>query len=557
MIATNGIHPPIDLSEELQRLRADVEQLGNTNELLSETVTELQLLTDETGWMRLSGQGDDIQFDRQQLRDRTRLCRQFYINNPIVLRSVTVKRFYVWGQDVNIVAKDDAINAVIQSFGDDLKNRVELTSHQARMLKEVDLEIDGNIFFVFFVNADNGHTRVRTIPFDEVEDVICNPQDSKEPWFYKRVWQERTFNEATGTYSDKQREDYYPDWGYFPNPKPAAIAGKPVHWDAPVYHVKVGGLSSWKFGLSEVHAAIDWAAAYRIHLERWATITKALSQFAMQVTDVKSKASALAGKAIMQTGLPNSGNNPAKLPGSTFIGIDGVKIEPIRTGGATTSPGDGRHLALMAYMVGGLPETFYGDASVGSLATAQSLDRPTELMMRDRQTFWADVLRNIYQFVLMKAVDSTNGPLRGIGRIATEADGSDGTDRIVWNEGVNGRIDIDFPPLISSDIAAQINAVVAAATLNGSADAGTIPRQTLSKMLLTRLSASDVDDILALMFDDEGNPLQDDTQDDTPPTIVTPTRLALPAPIPTAEAMMVEAVKELRAALAVALQGAV
>src|SRR5690606_19652667 len=92
--------------------------------------------------------------------------------------------------------------------------------------------------------------------------------------------------------------------------------------------------------------------------------------------------------------------NPAPVVGSTFISGAGVKLEAVKTSGATVSAEDGRRIMLMVAAAMNLPETFYGDASVGSLATAKSLDRPTELAIKDRQSLWIDVLNAIHDFVL-------------------------------------------------------------------------------------------------------------------------------------------------------------
>ena len=61
----------------------------------------------------------------------------------------------------------------------------------------------------------------------------------------------------------------------------------------------------------------------------------------------------------------------------------------------------------------GLPESFFGDVSVGTLATARSLDRPTELKFHSRQTLWADVLRDLLGYVIDQAVTAPRGQLQG------------------------------------------------------------------------------------------------------------------------------------------------
>lgn len=551
--STNGIHPPeTSLSEQ-------VTQLAFNNEVLTERLAALELAQDDQGWQRLVGSAD-TEFSREGLRNITLLARVMYLKNPLLLRGVTVKKFYVWGSGMNVKAKDDDINAVIQAFMDDLKNKVELTSHAARMGKEVDLQVDANIFFIFFVSKSTGHVRMRSIPFAEIEDVITNPDDAKEPWYYKRVWVEQRLNFDTGTYEPIQRTAYYPDYGYDPETRPASIGGFPIQWDTPIYHVKVGGFSGWKFGLSEIYAALDWARAYKEFLENWATITKALARFAWTLTTPGGKTGIATAKARLGTtiGNGNGETNPPSVAGSMFIAAqDGATLNPVKTAGATTSADDGRRMSLMAMAVLGLPETFFADASVGSLATAKSLDRPTELMMIDRQTFWADVHRNIYNFVLLMAVKY--GPLKGKAEIVVDEDGSDGTERLVWNEGIDPGIDIDFPPLVTDDIVAQVNALVAAVTLNGNADAGILPKKVITTAFANLLSIPNAEDIVDELFNDDGTLKNPPPQPAVAPTTGTPSPVvgATPPanPVPAAEAQMVEAVREIREALAAVLRG--
>lgn len=520
-----------------------ITQLANTNELLTERLAALELALEDRDWLRFLANGER-EFSREGLRTITQIARLMYIKNPLILRGVSVKRLYVWGQGVNIHAPDPDINAVLQAFMDDPKNKAELTSHQARMAKEVELTTDGNIFFVFFANLSTGKTRLRSIPLDEISEIITNPDDSKEPWYYARHWQRGI----------EARVEYHPDWRYNPDIKPATYNNKPVKWDAPVYHVKVGGFSDWHFGLSEVYAAIDWAKAYKSFLENWATIVQAYARFAFQLTTPGGKSGITAAKTKLQTTLGtgnSSETNPAPLPGSTFIAGEGVKIDPIRTSGATTSADDGRRMALMAMAVMGLPETFFGDASVGSLATAKSLDRPTELMMQDRQTLWVDIHRNIFDYVLIQAIKSPSGPLTGLGRVVNVGDDSDGTEAILWNADIDKTIDIDFPPIIADDTGAKVNSIVDAATLKGQPRAATFTDKTLAKMLLNALGEHEIDEEITKLFGDSDTLLNPPA-----PRVQTPNG-AQPAPATAAESMMLEAVRELREAIAQAMREAV
>src|SRR5262249_50712420 len=156
------------------------------------------------------------------------------------------------------------------------------------------------------------------------------------------------------------------------------VRGVPVRWDAPIYHIKTGGFSDMRFGVPEIYAAVDWAKAYKEFLEDWATITRALSRFAWKASTKGGQRGVAALKSRLSTTLGSGAGmgetTPPPVTGSIAVMSEGNNLEPIKTAGATTSMEDGRRLLLMVCSALGLPETFFGDVSVGTLATATSLD---------------------------------------------------------------------------------------------------------------------------------------------------------------------------------------
>jgi len=496
------------LKDELIFSEIASRQQSSNYELLKERIAELELALEDTGWLRLGDETLD-EFSRDGLRTITRLGRLFFLKNPLVQRGIKVQMYYVWAQGMSVKARQPKINDLIQSFMEDEKNRVELTDHQARMMKEKELQTDGNLFFVFFTDKSTGRVRLRTMPFGEIDDVIRNPEDSKEPWYYQRSYVEQQFTPEGGLLGMKQITEYYPDWQYNPATKPATINRKECHWDRPVYHIKVGGFSDWKFGVSEVYASIDWARAYKEFLEDWASITRAYRRFAFKMTGLTSKAEIAASKAKLQTTYASGGGiseetQPPPVTGAVAYLKGDRDLQPVRTAGATVSAEDGRRILLMVASAVGLPETFFGDVSVGTLATAKSLDRPTELAMLDRQQLWANIHEGIFDYALLQAVKAPSGPLRGLGKIVEDKDDGNIRQRVEWNEGVDSWIDIDFPPLIESDVEKMIMAIVDAATLKGLPLAGTIPAKDVSRMILSALGEPDVDELLEILFPEDG-----------------------------------------------------
>jgi hypothetical protein len=528
---------------------AQIQQLQGENIELQERLAALEMALEADGWRMLTMQADQ-EFSREGLRLITELSRIMSLKNPLIKRGVQVQRLYVWGQGWNVKASDPDVQGVLDAFMKDPKNQVELTSHQARMQKETEQTTDGNTFFVFFVNALTGRVRVRTFQFEEVIEIVCDPQDAKSPWYYKRSWSEQTLDAGSGAIATMVKTAYYPDWRYNPVNKPASIGSYPVRWENPVYHIKTGGFSNWKFGCSEIYAAIDWSRAYKEFLEDWASIVRAYRRFAFQLSTPGGKSAIAAAKAKLGTTYGAGGlgaeTNPAPVVGSTFVAGDNVNLTPVRTSGATVAAEDGRRLLLMVAAAVGLPETFFGDVSVGTLATASSLDRPTELAMRDRQTFWQDIFQAIFDFVLLWAVKAPRGPLRGLGTVVVERDGDEISETVDWGD-VDAHIDIDFPPIRSEALDAQMRAIVSAATLDGKAPAGTLDLMTTARLMLVALGVDDIDAILQKLFDEEGRALNPVGQgvDGTNGSDATDGATDGAA----VEAMMVRAVRELRDAL--------
>ena len=345
-------------------------------------------------------------------------------------------------------------------------------------------------------------------------EVISDPQDKATPWYYKRSWLQESFNPATGQRVSSQQVCYYPDWRYRPTTRPPTIAGSPVAWDSPIYHITVGSFSDWTWGLSEVYAAIDWARAYKEFLEDWATITRALARFAWKRATRGTAKAVQAAKRQMNTTLGYNGyageTNPPPVAGAVAIMGEGENLEPIKTAGATTSMEDGRRLLLMVAAAQNLPETFYGDSSVGSLATARSLDRPTELAMLARQQLWREVYNNLCGYQLREAVrvarrstiDSGLIPLRAVAQLVQI---DDTTQQVSWGtdpatgRGFDASINQTWPAIVEIDPKAEIETIMQAAPA--------IPNpRFIASLILQALRVSDSDDILDELYPPDDQP---------------------------------------------------
>lgn len=483
LLNTNGDEIIVDVTE------ADV--LAMSAELLESRIAELEFALEDVGWHELGGVGRR-EFSRDALRRIIALSRLMAIKNPLIRRAVAVSGFYVWAQGVEVSCDDDQANTLIQQFMDDRANKAEFFGHQGRLTKDHTLRTTGNVFFTFVTNRLQGDVALRSIDVDEIIDIVQNPDDRAEVWFYRRQWTQLDFDIASGVTNTRPMQAWYPDWQHQP---PAAeqishIGMYLVHWDQPIYHLKVGGQEGMRFGIPETYAALDWAKAYTAFLEDWATIVRSLSRFAWKKVSKRGKAGSEATRLNSTAGTGGSfrETNPSPNPGSVFVQPEGSgDLTPIAKTGATIDSDSGKPLRLMAAAALNLPDTILsGDSDQGNLATAKTLDRPTELGFLERQELWAEFIRDVCGYRLDVADASAQSQLsKSSTADGLQVDQADDTTTIT----------VAFPPILEADVAELLQAITAADAL------GLVPDGTILRLALTALGVDDIDEIVAMLPD--------------------------------------------------------
>lgn len=455
----------------------------SNNELLQERIAELELALDDVGYERIGDSNFDKQFTKASIDKIAAMARVYWLKNPLVKRAVATQANYVFGQGVDVVAANEDVQTVVDAFMEDSKNRAELTGEQAILTKEVELQVTANLFFTFFTDPINGATRVRTIPLNEITRIIYNPDDSKEPWYYYRQWQQP---KEAGSQKYEMHQAMYPDINYMPK------GGLPKHFNGievmalnPVYHVKTNCLSDMEYGVSEIYAAIDWAKAYKDFLEDWYTIVKSLSKFAWKATS-KSGATGMGQAKQVLEGAINGGSNPANgdLPGQAaqvWMSSDNFDLAPMPKSGATVSVDDGRRALLMVCAATGIYEHYFGDPSTGNLATAKAMEQPMLLMFQERQELWTDVFNTILGYVINQSALKPGGKLKGVMSF------NDYGESYVEMGDTDRSVDVKFPPILQEDVNERIDAIVKSVTLSGQTPANTIDLKTATTQMLTAL----------------------------------------------------------------------
>ncbi len=379
-----------------------------------ERLWELELALEDRGWVReltLS----NFEFSLFGIHRIIALCRLYNIKNPLVRRGIQVHGFYVFGRGVTISSDDDDTNQVLQEFFTNPRNASEL-GHRALVQKVASVWTDGNLYSIFFRDKLTGELLMRSLDPIEIVEIVSDPDDSSMERFIHRRWMSQDFDAATGVHTPKPAEAWYPALRYEPEPgdRPEMINNVPVHWDAPVLHLKVGGQPKWQMGVPLAYPAIDYARAVKKLIDNWCSIQEAMARFSWQV-ETQGGLPAIANlKQTFATTLAIGDGtmyeqNPPPTTAAAWISGPGNKLQMSKTSGMIDGPEVGRRVAHLVYMVFGFPETFFADASVGSLATAESLDRPTELMILEAQELW----REWAQTIAVAVIDSSDAAPKG------------------------------------------------------------------------------------------------------------------------------------------------
>lgn len=469
----------------------EVNGLTETVNLLESQLTQLEQALLEPGWQRLSAVAD-LEFTREGFATISRLCRIMGIKNPLLRRAIAVKTYYVFGQGVEVSAKDDTVAPVIDRLKKNRGNQATLFSQGAQAEIQRAKMTDSNLFFALFTSPRTGAVQVRDVPFDEIQRVVYNPQDRAEPWFYERAWSEVDQSGPMLSPTSNLRRELYPDIDYQPAQRPSTFGSLPVRWDSPVLHATSNKPRNWMFGVPELYPALDWARAHSEYLDDFRKLIKVLAKIAWSLTGVKGSQLERA-----KTQLANATAADANV-GQAWVGDQGGgQLEPMmKSGGVSVEPKDSREFSLMVSAATDIPETMLkGDPSTGNLATATTLDRPTELAMEwDRRWYGEDIVDRICQYAIDQAVIAPQGPLRGVvGRDEY------GRREVTLTGEASREIAIDWPPLQERSMEEIKNTLVGSA--NGLANLAGMPGAELLRVALTALDVDGVDEIVAAAED--------------------------------------------------------
>lgn len=360
--------------------------LDEWTEILTEAYKDLPdvFSSEDKGWVNLSATsavGQNVLSDAGR-KQAVQKARYYATIDPLARQAIRLWTDYSFGTGMTWTAKDEKTSEVLSNFWDAPANKTVLSAHGQRKSSDK-LLIDGEVFFAVFLGSQ-GQATIRRIDPLEITEIITNPDDLEDMKYFKREWSPVTGQPKTGYYRSmaNQKDESVKDW-----------IGNTVHAteDAIVYQLAIN--TTGQRGNSTLLPTLDWIKLYRQFLASRVAIMLALARFAWKVK-IKGGSQAVAdAKGIYHEQTPAAG--------SVAVENMGADLQPIRTdSGARNAYEDGRQIKLQIASGTGWPEQYFGDISIGNLATAKTVELPVMKMCQSYQSIWAGAYNDIDQLVL-------------------------------------------------------------------------------------------------------------------------------------------------------------
>lgn len=459
------------------------------HDLLSEAVG--QRLPSEPGWAPLGSFGPDAVtgLNRRQINDEV---RQYYHSDPTLHYMVELENAYTFSRGVSVKAQDPDIDAWLQRFWRHPSNRASLTTAKAQWDLNKELQLEGELFFLFYTSTLTGQVTVRTLPPTQVHKIVTARGDAQMQQLY--YGQFHASERSSSPYwlldyrvADTSRQLAQPDL-VGPNTE---IAVMQVLSDA------LGGR-----GLSPKRTSVRWIKALTGFMQDRAVLTLAGSTFAFK-QKIKGNRQALE-LALARWGAYASqlkydkDETERRQGGTTFVENEASNLEQLKFDTmAANAYQDMRMFRQLAGIGSGVFEHYLGDPSTGNLATATAMELPMLKLFEFRQQFWADVFSEIFHYVLLQGV--RYGRLGGQAQV--ELDQSGGYP--MWVVEPVRRTDLTieaiFPPIVQKDIAVQASALAQVAAAEATTGQQLLPPDKKAHIALNLFGEKDAGAVIETM----------------------------------------------------------
>lgn len=342
---------------------------------------EKDLRLEDEGWINLSAIAGEIITSQERILNLNK-SRLYYLKDPLGKQAIRLWTDYTFGSGMTWQTEDDKAKEVLKAFWGSKANKAVLSARGQRKSSDK-LLVDGEVFFAIFLGPE-GNTKIRRIDPLEITEIIANPEDKEDVKFYRRQW-----SDGQG----KMHDAIYRSTTNIKGEAAPAVTGTNVKHteEALVYHLAYNTIS--QRGNPLLLPALDWIKYYRKFLASRIAIMLALAKFAW-------KQKVKGGQAAVDA-IKTRTHDKEVADASTLVENLGVDTTPIKTDtGARQAYDDGRMIKLQIAAAVGIPEQYFGDISIGNLATAKTVELPMMKMFQSYQKVWSDAFQDIDEIIL-------------------------------------------------------------------------------------------------------------------------------------------------------------
>jgi hypothetical protein len=278
-------------------------ELANvSNEALQEAYSQAvnqMLRAEDIGWQSLSGVSGATGHDIEQSKRIARQLSDYVLTNPLLRRGLETRCSYLFSDPYEIGTKGAETTITPQQ-----RNIIEKDVNQAAVFGLSALESmesqryeAGNGFLLF----DRTLKEFQQIPFEEIADIIYDPDNRAKLRYVKRSWTADVIK-SDGKIEQITKELWIPVSKYQPGPKGymKRIDGVPVDVTKQMVVSRANLKPGYTLGTPDAFSAAPWALAYSAYLRDGTKVLAALAEWVWKITPKKRPAAERAATAVRE-----------------------------------------------------------------------------------------------------------------------------------------------------------------------------------------------------------------------------------------------------------------
>lgn len=387
----DAFRPAPDVAALKRELEIANLQADHFREAYSDSARAL-LASEDVGWTKLGGSPSDLtQITLAESKTVSQKLHGYAESNPLLQRGREVRASYLFSgkYDIGTDEAETSITAQQKNIINREKNQNAVFSMEALERLEFERYAAGQVFVLF----DRTSKDFQHLSYEEIGDIIYNPDDSSEIWYVRRDWSAQVIDQA-GNVRPVTKKMYYPSSkfdggasGYAP-----IIKGVSVDDTKRMIVDRVNVQAGGNLGIPDSFAAAPWALAYSAYLSDGSKVLAALAEWAWLVKPKKRPAAERAAATV---------RSERGVAGTLFTDAD---VSAMPTSNAIDL-NTGRPLAAQVASALGISIVLLlaDPGQSGAYGTAQTLSDPNRRTMEARRERNTAFLVHCLQLIGIKA----------------------------------------------------------------------------------------------------------------------------------------------------------